>query len=33
MWIKDMGDIFTIEIGKCACICEFWIGIDGCGLD
>ena len=28
-----MGEIFTIELRKYACFCEFCIGIDGCILD
>ena len=30
---KDMGDIFSIETGKCVCFCEFCIDTNGLGVD
>ena len=30
--IKDMGDIFSIEIRKYFCFCDFFIDANGCGI-
>ena len=29
---KYMGHIFSIEIRKCACFCDFCIDVNGCGI-
>ena len=28
-----MGEIFAIKMRKYACFCDFFIGVNGCGLD